>query len=407
MIYFNNAADSFPKLECVNQFLCNQEYFVSGRECKCQTDSKKKVTEIFRDKIKEILKLPDGFHVTITPSATESANLVIQSFFKQSTDSNYVVYDFACHNSIIRPCHELYGDDRCFVHKNCLCEPCLFDGDSMFDCLTNNHRKMRNCQMIIFSYESNSLGYVMRNPKELVHFINHYTDLSRNTALILDITQAIGNTEFNFQKLFSEFDYRNIYIFGTTHKALGSISGTGFLVHPEKNNLTPLIYGGTGVGDHHQPREFPHYLESGTYNITSIACANKALDYSMNFMDIECQAKSQLVSYFISKYKSIENSLTKKYLLLQNHWINPSSGIINLFPINETVGDFITTQLFSKGFVTRFGCHCCSKYKYLNSGKEYRMSIRLSFNAVNTNSEIDKFIDALSDTIMELVKHDR
>lgn len=404
MIYFNNAADSFPKLACVTDFLSNQEYFLTGRECNCQTDNKKKVTEIFRSKIKEILNLPDNFQVTITHSATEAANLVIQSFYKQSVPDNYIVYDHACHNSIIRPCHELYGDYRCCIHNNKYKHPCRFDEKSLNDICTSNKRSFKNCQMIIFSYESNVTGNVIPNGDELISFVSK---IMPNTAIILDITQAIGNTKIDISQLLSNTGYKNLYLFGTTHKSLGSISGTGFLVHPVDNKLVPLIYGGTGIGDYRQPRQFPHYLESGTYNITSIVCANKALDYSMSFMDVECMSKAQLVNYFIYKFNSLKSKTIKKYVKLQTRFVNPSSGIINLFPRSETIGEFITTSLFKQGFVTRFGCHCCSKYKYFDDDDIYKMSIRISFNSENTNSDIDKFFDAFSNTILELASNDR
>lgn len=404
MIYLNNAADSFPKLGCVNDFLSNQEYFLTGRECNCQTDSRKKVTEVFRLKIKEILNLPDNFQVTITHGATESANLVIQSFFKQSQDNDFVVCDHACHNSVIRPCYELYGNYRCFIHNNRYKQPCRFDDKCLIDICTSEGRQFKKCQMVIFSYESNVTGSLMVNVRELLDFISKR---SPSTAVILDITQAIGNTKIDISELLDGIDYQNLYIFGTTHKSLGSISGTGFLIHPVDNKLIPLIYGGTGIGDHRQPREFPHYLESGTYNITSIACANKALDYSMSFMDVECLAKAQLVKYFTTKFNKLKSKSVKKYVKLQTRFINPSSGIINLFPINETVGEFITTSLFKQGFVTRFGCHCCSKFKYFDNDDVYKMSIRISFNSANTNSDIDKFFDAFSNTILELASNDR
>ena len=404
MIYFNNAADSFPKLQCVNDFLSNQEYFLSGRECSCQTDTKKQVTEVFRSKIKDILNLPDDFQVTITHGATEAANLAIQSFYKFSDENNYVIIDHGCHNSVIRPCYELFGSKRCIIHNNKHRDPSYFDGTGLWKtCFINKH--LNDCKMIIFSYQCNVTGSVLKNADELIDFVDiHHMD---NTAVIFDITQAIGNTQINVSELLKEHQWRNVYLFGTTHKSLGSISGTGFLVHPKDNNLVPLIYGGTGIGDHYQPREFPHYLESGTYNITSLACANKAIDYSMSFLDVEQSAKARLVNYFIKKYNEVANNYMKETLLLQEHFLNPSSGIINFFPKNQSIGEYITTSLFHKGFVTRFGCHCCSKYEYVDNNTSYKMSIRISFNAFNTIDEIDKFFEALSDIIIELVKNDR
>jgi selenocysteine lyase/cysteine desulfurase len=404
MIYFNNAADSFPKLECVNHFLGNPEYFLTGRECKCQSATQKSVTDVFRSKIKDILNIPDEFQVTITSSATESANLVIQSFYKQSNSDNYIVYDYACHNSVIRPCQELYGEHRCFIHTSTNHEPCYFEKDKLIELCNSGNRKLQNCDAIIFSYQSNITGSICRNLKELIEFINSTTF---NIPLIIDVTQSIGNSNFDLKSLIKGITYRNIYIFGTTHKSLGSISGTGFLVHPVNNKLIPLMYGGTGIGDFKQPREFPYYLESGTYNITSLVCANKAIDYSMSFIDIEQEAKSQLVNYFIKKFNEIYTKTLDKYIVIQKHWINPSSGIINLFPKSELIGEFLATDLFKRGFVTRFGCHCCSRYIYVDGENQYKLSLRISFNSQNTNHEIDQFFEAFINSIIEIAANDR
>jgi selenocysteine lyase/cysteine desulfurase len=221
------------------------------------------------------------------------------------------------------------------------------------------------------------------------------------------VTQSIGNSNFDLKSLIKGITYRNIYIFGTTHKSLGSISGTGFLVHPVNNKLIPLMYGGTGIGDFKQPREFPYYLESGTYNITSLVCANKAIDYSMSFIDIEQEAKSQLVNYFIKKFNEIHTKTLDKYVVIQKHWINPSSGIINLFPKSELIGEFLAADLFKRGFVTRFGCHCCSRYIYVDGENQYKLSLRISFNSQNTNHEIDQFFEAFINSIIEIAANDR
>jgi len=405
MIYFNNAADSFPKLQCVNDFLSNQEYFVSGRECSCQTDTKKQVTEVFRSKIKEILNLPDDFQVTITHGATEAANLVIQSFYKQKRcDDDYVVIDHSCHNSVIRPCYELYGDKHCFIHKSTSLDPSLFDEEFFLKKVFSYQRKI-DCKLVIFSYECNSTGSILKNPKSILKFLEKYS--MYDTSVIFDITQAIGNTSIDLTDILEGCNFRNVYIFGTTHKSLGSISGTGFLVHPKNNNLIPLIYGGTGTGKNTQPREFPHYLESGTYNITSLACADRALDYSMSFLDVEKKAKMQLVRYFIDKYSQVANDYMKENLAIQTKYINPSSGIINIYPMTNNIGEYVATSLFKRGFVVRFGCHCCSLYEYVDNDTIYKQSLRISFNALNTIEEIDKFFDAFTDIVIELVKNDR
>ena len=398
MIYFNNAADSHPKLASVYDFLSKPFFAVTGRDCNCETSKDLKTIDNFREKVSEFLNLPKNYLVTITSGATESSNIIINSFSKIRSDNDYVIYDHSNHNSVLRPLHELYGEDKLEMHKNCFGSPNWFEIEKV-----NNIISKRNGlkpQLLIFSHQSNVTGSVLTNTEELIKFAS-----DNDIPLILDMTQSIGNISIDISKLLEETQFNKLYIFGTTHKNLCSISGTGFLIHPQENNLVPLMFGGTGTQslDFKQPKDYPHYLECGTYNIQSLQSANIALDYCKEFMSIHTQTKRDLVNYFIEKYTEINTPELQKYIILQPSFLNPDSGIINLLPISDELGKMISQFLFKEKFITRFGCHCSPKFKFRYNGHIYDQTIRISFNQFNTKTEIDEFIHVFDNLMSDII----
>lgn len=398
MIYFNNAADSYPKLAAINDFLSKPSFFIAGRDCNCQTNKELKVVDNFRENLLEFTNATDNFLVTITSSATEASNLVINSFNKCKSDNDYVIYDHSNHNSVLRPLHELYGENHLKMHNNIFGSPDYFDKDCI-ERIIESENGLKP-QFLVFSHQSNVTGSIIRNIDELITFVK-----DNDIPLILDITQSIGNTQIDIKSILKDSGYNKLYLFGTTHKNLCSIPGTGFLIHPKENNLVPLMYGGTGTQslDYKQPKDYPHYLECGTYNIQSLQSANIAMNEAKEFIDINKQIKSSLVRYFIDKYNEINTPELEKYVILQPKFINEESGIINLLPLNDDIGKLIANELFKKFIIVRFGCHCSPKFKFKLNGHTYDQTIRISFNQFNTKSEIDMFIkeyDHIMFTIM-------
>lgn len=403
MIYFNNAADSYPKLASIHKFLGDSNYLSTGRECKCITSSQDIVTEKFRSNLLEFLNVPDDYQVTITNGATESANLIIQSFYKQSIPDSQVIFDFGCHNSVIRPLYELYGSNRLIIHKHQFLDPCQFDESSIGDI----SQIAKNIQMMIFSYQSNVLGNYYSNPQDIFKFIE--SNKMSNTALVFDITQAIGNCKIDVTNILGDYKdkFHNLYLFGTFHKSMASICGCGFVIHPKNHCLKPLIYGGTGTVtyDYKQPTDYPHYLESGTHNVMAIKCAIISIDFARTFLEEKQKSKAFLVDYFWNRYQKVEqdNKILEKYFFLQTNNVNNESGIINLIPYETAIGESIASRLYQKyKIITRFGCHCCPLFYFYRNGIEYHQSLRISFSEFNTTGEIDMFLIALCDCIFDI-----
>lgn len=371
MIYFNNAAESYPKSLAIQKVVNDLPYYENGRNCNCSANLNP--SEEFRLKLSKFLNLPKNYQITITASATESANLILRSLPK----TKCVVYDCLSHNCIIRTCNDIG------FHSSL-----MYNQDADVYCIT---------------YQSNVDGRIY---KDINKFLNR---LNENCIVVIDISQAIGNVRIDI----SSWNHKNLYIFGTMHKYMGSICGCGFVCHPEDNFLRPIITGGTGTQspDHMQPKEFPYYLESGTKNSLALACACKSIDIADGLFDIHNQAKTEITKYFLNQFESnIDKELFEKFFFIKHYEDGNYAPYVNLIPYNQIIGKLVTSQLYSSyDIVTRFGCHCVPYFVFEKDNHKYNENIRLSFNEFNTRDEVDIFINALNEVLLknyiEFIKH--
>lgn len=371
MIYFNNAAESYPKPLAIQEVVRDLPFYENGRNCNCASHSSP--AEEFRVKLAKFLNLPDNYQVTITNSATESANIILRSFDKE----DLVKFDNRAHNCVVRTCNEFFKNNYLFHEANTDFE--LISGY----CLV---------------HQSNVDGSIIDVKQEIEKLKEFYPNLR---AIIVDISQSIGNVDVDV----SSWNYDNVYVFGTMHKFMGSICGCGFICHPKINFLKPLITGGTGTvsNDYKQPNQFPNYLESGTKNSLAITCAIKSIDINDKLlMQLNNDAKTRLVKLYKERFEESDKDLFNKFFITRN--VNDNVPYINLIPYKPVVGDFITTELHKKNIIVRFGCHCVPFFRFKKDDKKYHESIRLSFNQFNSGSEIYTFFDELSDILVKNYK---
>lgn len=112
LVYFNNAATSWPKPDCVADIIqkvlampCNE----SGRSTAC--DGMDYPAEA-RDGICRLLATPDPDQIVFTQNATDSLNILIHGFVKQHPDRFHVITSDLEHNSVLRPLSTLQHEGR-------------------------------------------------------------------------------------------------------------------------------------------------------------------------------------------------------------------------------------------------------------------------------------------------------
>ena len=369
VIYFDNAATSFPKpkrvynklMKCVGSYLGNP-----GRSS--HKLSVRAAEEIFsaREEIASLLNVNSPECVVFTYNATHAINLAIKSFI--SEDCHVLTSDFE-HNSVIRPLERLVETNQ--IRYSC------FDSDG--DIASNISAKRRpETKGIICSIASNVTG-----AKIPLKLLSDYAQ-DNNLFLIIDASQAIGHTEINLN------DTPCDVLCAPGHKSLFGIQGCGFAYFKDNVRKNGIMEGGSGTDSINpfMPALLPEGYEAGTPPTPAIVTLSEGTKYV--------------------KKIGIEEISTKLFTLTNRAWevlssfpsviIYKSENGILSFNIDKISSSYIAAELDKYGICVRGGLHCApSIHKKL--GTLGQGAVRLSFSYLNDLNEIDVFYKAIKEII--------
>jgi cysteine desulfurase family protein len=267
MIYFNNAATSWPKPESVyqevDQFFRNSG-MNPGRSGSAETlDSARMIFEI-REKIADFFSIKDSAHLVFNSGATESLNTVLKGVLKSG---DHVITSKMEHNSILRPLERLKTESEIEVdHINLDLESAEVDYQSLKNAIKDNTR------LIAISHASNVLGTVndLQKIGELA--------AAEGILFLVDAAQTAGVIPIDVDKMKIDF----LAVPG--HKSLFGPPGVGALYVRDSETLLPLKEGGTGANSLSikQPKIMPDYLEAGTLNTPGIIGLGAGIKFIQN-----------------------------------------------------------------------------------------------------------------------------
>jgi len=253
MLYFDNAATSFPKPEetinRVQDFLTS----VGGNPGRgghpLSIDAARLVFEA-REKLALLVNGRQSERMIFTQNGTESLNLALLGLVK---GDDHVVTTGMEHNAVMRPLDFLQKSRNVGV----TIAPCSASGRLDLQALRKALRKETSA--VIINHGSNIIGAIQ--PLEEVR------DAIGDRILIVDACQTAGNTPLDVEK------GRIDALCFSCHKALFGIQGLGALYLREGIEPVPLRFGGTGSRSEEtrQPDMLPDKYESGTPNTPGIA----------------------------------------------------------------------------------------------------------------------------------------
>ena len=142
MIYFDNAATTFPKPEKVYNSMddCMRKYCANpGRSGHKMAMQSARAVEGVRDLVAKLFNIADPMDVVYTFNATDSLNLALKGFLKSG---DHVITTTMEHNSVLRPIMELekIGVEHTFVDK----------GETLYDCERINYLHVTLCKWDTF-----------------------------------------------------------------------------------------------------------------------------------------------------------------------------------------------------------------------------------------------------------------
>lgn len=261
MIYFDNAATTWPKPPGVREAMCRcleESGANPGRSGHRMSRMAGKVVDDTRRSIAELMNIPDADRVVFTLNATDALNIAIKGSVKPG---DHVITTSMEHNSVTRP---LYGLRRVLSVTKIGCAQ-----DGSLDPGEIEKAIRINTRLVVVTHASNVTGTVMP--------VREIGSLARRKGLIflVDAAQSAGILDIDVQDM-------NIDLLAMPgHKGLMGPPGTGVLYVGERVNLRPFREGGTGShsAEPGQPEVLPEKYESGTLNSVGIAGLGAGVEF--------------------------------------------------------------------------------------------------------------------------------
>lgn len=374
MLYFDNAATSYPKPGEVRKAVKNSLIYYGanpGRSGYSMSIDTSREVYLCREKVANFFGLKDPENLLFTKSCTESINIVLQSV---AENGHCIISDIE-HNAVLRPLYKLQNEGRTeySVAK-------VFEHDAEKTLQSFDEAFRPDTKLVAVSGASNVFG-IKLPIRELAKMAHEHGAL-----FMLDAAQTAGSTEYNMER--DEIDF----LCAPAHKGLLGIMGLGILGTRCPEAIEPLIYGGTGNFslDFDQPETLPERFESGTLAVPAICALSKGIETvkSKGAEDIG-RREIELARRF---YDEIEKMNNVKLLTLPPEY-EYDSAVVS-FVLGDLTGEETSMLLSEKGIASRGGFHC-SALAHRKFGTEKRGTCRISFGETNTFGETQKLIKTI------------
>lgn len=372
MIYFDNAATTFPKPEEVYVAVdkATRSYaFNAGRGSYKEA---KNATRIIDETREEIASLVDSTkeEVIFTTSSTEALNSIIFGLEWQEGDCVYIS-PFE-HNSIMRPLEEIRKRYNIKIFVIPFNKNDWRVSEDLEDMFILNKPKYIFC-----SSKSNVTGYIL--PTNTIFKLGK----KFNSINILDASQSFGVDK----KITKE---NTDFIVFAGHKSLYASFGVAGFIKLYSKKLSNWIFGGTGSEslNLNMPEEEPTKYEAGSKNVIAIYGLHESIRWLKN-TDVE-KKEIELSRYLYERLKEL-----KKVIIYLPKDIDSCSGIVSI-NVEGYTSEQIADILEEFEICVRAGYHCAPLIHDFIDSKKYYGTVRISLNYFNTEKEIDILIQALS-----------
>ena len=372
MLYFDNAATTFPKPISVKSAV--EEAFLyyganpgrSGHELAMETA--KKVFEA-REKAADFFGLSEPENLVFTKNCTEALNIVLMSIGNEG--GHFIISDLE-HNSVLRPLFEL--KKRGIIDFS-VAETFEGEPDKTVESYKNLIRS--DTRMLVATGASNVFG--IKLPLEAIAKTAH----EHGALFLADMAQTAGSEHMDMAKMGVDF------VCAPGHKGLLGPMGTGILAAEKPAVLKPLLFGGTGSYSllPSQPEGLPEMLESGTLNVPGICGLSAGIEKVI--AEGEENFREKEINFAKILYSELEK-LDKITLFTKNPEKETHSAVIS-FVMGDLNGEETAELLSKNGVASRGGFHCAA-LAHRKMGTEKRGTCRLSIGPMNTFDEVMRLI---------------
>ena len=375
MVYFDNAATTFPKPDEVYTFM--DKFY---RECgvnvgRGQHNMANKASLLMsetKNMLKELLNCKDR-EIAFTSSATESLNIILQGIL---WGDNYTVYVTPFeHNAVMRVLYHLQT-----IYNIHIKQLAINKNDLTYDLEKIKYDFQENKpNVVIMSHASNVCG--------LITPIKAICELAKKygATTVIDMAQTAGLIPTDLSEVNVD------YVVFAAHKTLYGGFGLGGIIMKSNSALKPLLYGGTGIdsASHEMPVTVPEKFEAGSHNIQAIAGLNASLKW-INSVGIEnIYAKEK--AYTEKLVSTLEEFGNIKLIGYKDSKSN--IGVISCV-FDGYSSDNIGQVLNDNEIAVRTGLHCSpTAHEFFGTFPDG--TVRFSVGYFNTDEDIEKLREVL------------
>jgi cysteine desulfurase/selenocysteine lyase len=379
LVYLDNAATSQKPISVIRKA---QEYYSTmnsniHRGVHALSGVSTEAFETARIKIKKFINALGKNEIIFTRGATESINLVAQTFGRTNLkEGDEVIISEMEHHSNIVPWQMICNEKKAKLKVI----PINDTGEIIF----KEFEKLLSDKTKIVSvvYCSNSLGTV--NPVRKIIKAAH----AKGIPVLLDAAQAVNHIPIDVQELDCDFlAFSGHKIYGPT--GIGVLYGKVNLLE----SMPPYQGGGDMISkvtfEKTTYNELPHKFEAGTPNIAGAIGLGEAIDYvsRVGIGNISLHEK-ELLDYATEAVKNVPGL---KIIGTAKEKVSVLS-----FVLDDVHPHDIGTFLDFEGVAIRTGHHCTQP---VMDRFKIPATSRASFAMYNTKEEIDVLVDGLNKII--------
>ena len=381
MAYFDNAATTFPKPDCVYTFM--EKFYRtsggnSGRGIYALADVSKQMIDETRNLLGQLLCCGSK-QVIFTPTATVALNMIIQGTIAGGAKNIYIS-PFE-HNAVTRTLNHFERRGKISVTELSI------TGDLEFDIARIKKQfERRRPDLVIVSHASNVIGLIAP-VEEIFSLAKVY-----GATTLVDMAQTAGLVKLNVGLETIDFA-----VFAG-HKSLFAPTGIAGFIMNSSAQLEPIIFGGTGFDSANQdmPATLPEKFEPGTLNIVGIAGLNAALKWIQSqtvekIFAAEESRRRRLLELFADYdfLRVVGNVAGRNYV-----------GIVSC--LVEGISSDVAGNIFSeRGIAVRSGLQCAPlAHKFL--GTFPAGTVRFSVNCMTSDKDFAELRGVLDEIQSEL-----
>ena len=378
MIYFDNAATSFPKPRRVaeEQLRCMQIYGGNpGRGSHALALAAAEKIYECRELLASLFGCPNPENVIFTMNATMALNTAIKGLVRRG---DHVLISDMEHNAVFRPIYKL-AREGVITYDVFDTFPTVPTRTAEMICASVLEKLRPNTRMLICAHASNICSATLP--------LREIGTLCRKKGILflVDAAQSAGHLPIDMQ----EMQIDALCLPG--HKGLWGPQGCGALLLGEGIVADTLLEGGSGYNslEGNMPEDAPERYEAGTLPTPAIAGLSEGVKEIKRLGIANIHSH---ISALTARLAERLDDLPRVTLYTPHH-----KGGVLLFSLQDLSADRVGAFLNERGFCVRTGFHCAA-LAHATLATPPSGAVRVSPSLFNTLVQID----ALADTLKEL-----